>query len=440
MAALFTVLLGVSAVLLGYFLYDFGQKNFLRETEAAIDTEIDHILFLNQEFNLKNIENYIIQRAAKSDETLYFYENLQTGKSFGDIQQMPKSVARIQEGIVGFHHKTYSGDIHFYAAKIHTFRNGARLLIARDIQEIQQTYSMLKLFSALIMFFMLMVILVSFFISNFVVSRINIIGHTANDIILTGDLSRRISIDTSWDDLSNLAQILNQLLEQIESLISGVRDVSDNIAHDLRTPLTRLRNNLENLKKENQTDEKKVNSIIEEADHLLSTFNSLLRITNIEKGAKEKAFTKVDLKDLLCDVIELYDPIAEDKNIKLHYNIVQTSEILGDRNLLFQCFANIVDNAIKFSDQDKSVEISLNTNIEKTVIKISDKGIGLSDQEKGKAFNRFFRSDKSRNKVGNGLGLSLVKAIIEMHGAEISLSDNNPGLVVTISFNMDQSR
>nr|MBI1231060.1 hypothetical protein [Cytophagales bacterium] len=436
MAALFTVLLGVSAVLLGYFLYDFGQKNFLRETEAAIDTEIDHILFLSKEFNLENIEHYVVQRINESDGTLYFYQDLENQQSFGNLKEMPKKVTRIQEGIIGFYHETNIGDIDFYAAKIHTFRDGARLLIARNIQEIQNTYSMLKLFSALIMFFMLMVILVSFFISNFVVSRINIIGRTANDIMLTGDLSRRISIDTSWDDLSNLAQILNKLLERIETLISGIRDVSDNIAHDLRTPLTRLRNNLENLKKEVSMEAYKVDPILEEADHLLSTFNSLLRITNLEKGTKEKTFTDIDLDNLLSDVIELYDPIAEAKDIRLEYQKAHVPYIQGDRNLIFQCFANLVDNAIKFSEKNQKVLVQLQEDQKIITVQVHDQGVGISKAEKQKVFDRFYRTDKSRHKNGNGLGLSLVKAILDLHAANIELLDNNPGLIVSVSFTL----
>lgn len=419
MAALFTILLGASAVLLGYYLYDFSKQNFIRETEAAIDNEIEHILSSIAGDTHTDRIDYIQNRIERQSTAHYRYTNIDNDLLAGDIERTPSDALKITEGVIGF----FLND-QYYAAKVHTFLDGSQLLIARDITAISQTNKRLRIFSAVIMFFMLMVILVSFLISNFVVKRINIIAGTANDIIKTGDISRRISIDTDWDDLSNLAQTLNALLDKIEELINGVRDVSDNIAHDLRTPLTRLRNQLEEpLNNENQK------KMIAEADHLLSTFSALLRISNIEKGKRHQPFKNIDLQNILNDVTELYEPLAEEKNIKITQTLKKL-DVQGDKDLLFQVFSNILDNAIKFTPENTTIKIEINNQ----TISIADQGIGIPDKDKDKVLTRFYRTDKSRNTPGTGLGLSLAKAVLDLHKAELQLDDCKPGLLVSVTF------
>lgn len=419
MAALFTILLGASAVLLGYYLYDFSKQNFIRETEAAIDNEIEHILSSLADDTRAARIDYIQKRIERKSTAHYRYTDLNGNLLAGDIEKTPKKASKITEGVISFY--LYNQN---YAAKIQTFQDGSQLLIARDITDISQSNNRLRLFSAVIMFFMLMVILVSFFISNFVVSRINMIAGTANEIIHTGDISRRISIDTDWDDLSNLAQTLNALLDKIEELVNGIRDVSDNIAHDLRTPLTRLKNELER-----PITSSSQKQMIAEAEHLLSTFNALLRISNIEKGKRHQPFEKLKLHEIVNDVIELYDPLAEDRNITIKQNLNELNA-KGDKDLLFQVFSNILDNAIKFSPPQTKIMVEITNK----TISISDQGIGIPKQEMSKVLTRFYRTDKSRNTLGTGLGLSLVKAVIDLHKAKLELSDNSPGLTVSVTF------
>jgi signal transduction histidine kinase len=347
------------------------------------------------------------------------------------LNKMPQDVNRVKEGVVSFRHGL--GQI-LYAAKIHTFGNGSKLLVARDINDINKSYERLKLFSILIMVFMLMVILVSFFISLFVVSRINMIAGTAKNIMDTGDLSKRILIKGHWDDLSNLAQVLNALLDRIEILMQGIRSTSDNIAHDLRTPLTRLRNHLEELK-DNKNNEGNIDALINEADHILGTFNSLLRITNIEKSARSKHFSKINLGEIVEDVIALYEPLAEEKLLTIKANICDSALIKGDRDMLFQTIANLFDNAIKFSPHHGHINIDVMQRKSKVHLVLSDNGCGISEGEKERVFDRFYRADYSRSEPGSGLGLSLVKAVLDLHKAEILLSDNAPGLRLDIKFN-----
>lgn len=430
MAALFTILLGASALLLGSYLYDFSRQIFIQETEAAIDIEIEHILVSFENKSQDELLNYIKKRSEKYSNPVYYYQNRLDKRLAGNITKLPTTVTPISEGIIQFSLEV-SGKPKKFGAKIHTFDDGSRLLIGRDINNIIQRYERLQFFSILILLFMMSVVLVSFLISMFVVSRINIIGQTAQNIMATGDLSERISIDSNWDDLSNLAQSLNAMLARIEELMIGIRDVSDNIAHDLRTPLARLRTQLESALK-NPLTEEEIDNLLKETDELLGTFNALLRISQIEKGSQKFEFKQTSLKTILADVIELYDPLAEEKAITIKYKLIELPTIPTYGHLIFQMIANIIDNALKYSPKESTVLIELAVDDDYQLIRISDQGIGIKSEEHDKVFDRFYRSDKSRHTEGNGLGLSLVKAALALHKGEITFTDNNPGLVVEI--------
>lgn len=430
MAALFTILLGASALLLGSYLYDFSRQIFIQETEAAIDIEIEHILVSFENKSQDELLNYIKKRSEKYSNPVYYYQDRLDKRLAGNIKKLPTTVTPISEGIIQFSLEV-SGKPKKFGAKIHTFDDGSRLLIGRDINNIIQRYERLQFFSILILLFMMSVVLVSFFISMFVVSRINIIGQTAQNIMATGDLSERISIDSNWDDLSNLAQSLNAMLARIEELMIGIRDVSDNIAHDLRTPLARLRTQLESALKKPLT-EVEIDGLLKETDELLGTFNALLRISQIEKGSQKFEFKQTSLKTILADVIELYDPLAEEKAITIKYKLIELPTIPTYGHLIFQMIANIIDNALKYSPKESTVLIELAVDDDYQLIRISDQGIGIKSEEHDKVFDRFYRSDKSRHTEGNGLGLSLVKAALALHKGEITFKDNNPGLVVEI--------
>lgn len=280
---------------------------------------------------------------------------------------------------------------------------------------------------------MLAVIGISFFISVFVVSRTNRIARTAHEIMETGNLAQRIEVDSRWDDLSYLSSVLNRFLERNEDLVEGVQRVSDNIAHDLRTPLTRLRNNLEDLKNQNAgAVADSAEALISEADQLLGTFNALLRIARIET-AQQRYFTPVALDGILSDIVDLYEPVAEQKGMKIKLS-ASPATYNGDKNLLFQAFANVVDNAIKFGAPNTPIDITLAGDQAAILCTVRDHGAGIPAEERENVFRRFYRGEQSRTTQGNGLGLSLVQAVIALHGGRIILADANPGLIVKITF------
>lgn len=445
MALLFTVLLGSSVTVLAYFINQFNEASLIREVELGIDTNIASFRdWIDMDMDIE-VEDILTQLYRNHPNTWYSWFDPDGEVRFGNLSVMGQPNSLMAEGIIRFEigPEDISTPVNFVgertvAAKVHTFADGSRLLVAQDIEDALDTRQRMQILGGITILLMLVVIGTSFFISNYVVSLINNIASTSRQIMTTGDLSRRIDINTRWDDLGNLAAILNDMLDRIESLMNGVRRVADNIAHDLRTPLSRLRNRIEeldqHLQKKGECEEHVfAEDLIKEADHLLLTFNALLRIANIESGKRHSEFADVALDELVQDVVDFYQPLAEEKNVAIESRI-ETCALRCDRDLLFQAVANLLDNAVKFSPAETVIEVALFAGAVNPVLSVRDSGPGIPDDDKPKVFDRFFRTEESRHSPGNGLGLSLVAAVVELHKARIELRDANPGLEVLIRF------
>jgi signal transduction histidine kinase len=266
-------------------------------------------------------------------------------------------------------------------------------------------------------------------------SRLGSINQTSRKI-MQGDLRRRIATSGTGDEFDELAGNLNGMLDQIEHGVEGVRRVSDNIAHDLKTPLARLKNRVEELKIRvagRPEEELAVDQIIHEADGLLATFNALLRIARIEYSEQRKGFKSVDLNSILYDLLELYEPLIEEKGQRLNIDICQTMEISADRDMLFQAFANLLDNAIKYTPDQGVITIRSVKEGVNWYVEIADNGPGIPEEAHEKVVLRFYRLDQSRTTPGSGLGLALVFAVLKLHKLDLSFSDNKPGLCVRVS-------
>lgn len=431
MALLFTALLSSVVLSLGYLIYDFGRQGLERESESALDLEINNILLIRELNREKDIAEVVLERIESSWGIHYLLTDVAGNYLAGDLKRAPDKVDLLVEGIIVFEGDQMGIEAEGsrkLVAKIHTFANGDQLLVARDIDEFYSRFARLRLLSILSIVCMMLVIAVSFLISLFVVSRINRMSDTALAIMRTGDLSRRLTIDSSWDDLSHLSGVLNEMLSRIDRLVEGVKQVSNDIAHDLRTPLTRLRNRLEKVQSGN-ADSDDIQSAIAEADQLLETFNALLRISRLEVGQERSAFQKIELASLLQDVIDLYEPVIREAGHDLEVDLSGYSgKISGDRNLLFQCFVNLLDNSIKHGGSNVKIRISLMPEGDDRVcLEFEDSGPGIGDADKDKVFDRFFRCDRSRSQPGNGLGLSMVAAVVRLHGGRIHLYDASSG-------------
>jgi signal transduction histidine kinase len=266
---------------------------------------------------------------------------------------------------------------------------------------------------------------------NFV-RRIDTIGRTSR-AIMEGDLSARIPVRGTNDEIDQLVIGLNAMLDRIQQLLDGLRQVTSDIAHDLRTPLGRLRQRLEDAREHASNTAEyaaATEAAIGEADALLEIFSALLRIAQIEAGAQRSAFSEVDLSALMRSIGDAYAPSAEDCQHKLEVSIEDGVTLTGDRQLLAQMVSNLVENALTHTPAGSTVKLALRKPGTRLEIEVSDSGPGIPEGERDKVFDRFYRLDRSRTTAGSGLGLALVKAIATLHGLSLKLEDRQPGLAV----------
>ena len=270
-------------------------------------------------------------------------------------------------------------------------------------------------------------------ISRRVLARIGAITDTSRSI-MAGDLSRRVPLSGAGDELDDLAGNLNDMLGRIELLMASMREVSDNIAHDLKTPLTRLRTRAEAALRDGREAgqyREALERTIEEADDLIKTFNALLLIARLEAGALEQSMGPVDLGAVVYDAAELYEPLAEERGLSLTVEAAEGVQVRGNRQLIGQAVANMIDNAIKYSTKPGAggpITVRLVDGSGGPEIAVGDRGPGIAPEDRARALKRFVRLDSSRTQPGTGLGLSLVAAVARLHGGTIRLEDNAPGL------------
>lgn len=271
-------------------------------------------------------------------------------------------------------------------------------------------------------------------------TRIHGLGQTVSTIIRE-DLTRRLPLHRTGDELTTLSQTINGMLEQIEHLIGGVRNVSNAIAHDLRTPLAELRSRLEELSLTRPPMDQaysEIDAAVADVDRVISIFNALLRLAEIDSGLRRSGFVSVELRDIAADAAEFYQPAAELKGVSLQLSSSGATQVRGDPVLLAQAIANLIDNALKYTPGPGSIRVSVRQEGEQGVeLSVADSGPGIPDTEKPKVVERFYRGDASRATPGVGLGLSLVDAVARLHGSTLELQDNRPGLRVRMVLTQD---
>ncbi|WP_282607575.1 sensor histidine kinase KdpD [Pelagibius sp. Alg239-R121] len=447
LALIYLCLFTASVLGLLGFIYWSATESVTRQIDSTIDAEITGLAEQYNQRGLVGLIQAIERRAGKAGETRGLY--ILADKAFeplaGNLSRWPDELPD-QEGWVTFrleYPDDDGGSANFGRARVFDLGKGIHLLVGHDIQERSRIASSIR---GTLIWSVVVTIGVSLvggiLMSRSLLRQIDTINETSREI-MAGDMSRRIPIGKRGDEIDEVAGNLNAMLDQIERLLAGMSEISDNIAHDLRTPISRLRTGLESAligQPDPEGYREAVRKAIEEADNILKTFNALLSIAQAEAGATEAQFESVDLDALLQDVSELYEPLAEEQDIKLKLDLAQSARLDGDRNLLFQAVANLVDNALKFSPKNSVVTISLLGGLEDnqkpdiSKIVVADQGPGIPDQsDRKRVLERFHRLEASRSTPGNGLGLSLVAAVAKLHGGTLELDDNAPGLRATLS-------
>lgn len=312
-----------------------------------------------------------------------------------------------------------------------------QLLVARDLNDQQKVLR--KIFNTVILTIVVTLILalaVGMIFGQQVLRRIEKVRNTAGEII-DGDLSQRMPVNRRNNEFDQLSRTINSMLQRLEQLMHGMRNVTDNLAHDLRKPLNRIRNRLEVILLENRDEDtyrETIAQTVEDTDELIKTFNALLSIARAESGERRQDWTEVDLSGLLEQMAELYDAAAEEAKLEFSADIEPGLTLHGNRQLLAQAVTNLLDNAMKFTPTGGHVSLCAKHINDKIEIAVEDTGPGIPQNERKHIFERFVRLDSARSTPGSGLGLSLVKAVASLHQAEIDVETRNPGARIAMTF------
>jgi signal transduction histidine kinase len=315
-----------------------------------------------------------------------------------------------------------------------TLSDGSRLLLSQHVDQARGVHIVTEFLTEVLGASFILALLLSLIMGRQILRRMETISQTAGDI-MQGDLSRRIPVSRRNDEFDALAQRLNFMLDRIQLLIRGMREVTDNIAHEMRSPLSRLHSRLEVTlleERSNQEYRQTLQQGIYDVDHLIHTFNALLSIAQAEAGTHREQWQRIDLSALVQDLAELYEPAAEERQQRLVLELSECSPVLGSRDLLGQAIGNLLENAIKYTPVGGEIRVCVALSAGACVVSVADNGPGIPRSQYKSVLERFVRLQNSSNSSGNGLGLSLVRAVATLHQAELILDDGNPGLVVTL--------
>lgn len=411
-----------------------------RQTEATLDAEITGLAEQYAQRGLTGLIQIVAARSAgdRGDGMLYLVTDPHGKPLVGNIADWPAG-AKAVTGSVSF---TVEVDVkgrketHPARGMLIVIPQNFRLLVGRDISDAATFRDRVKLtllWSGLVA--LVVGLIGGSIMSRNLLRRVEQVNRTAERVI-AGNLSDRVPLKGSGDEFDQLAANLNGMLDQIERLMTAMREVTDNVAHDLKTPLARLRARLELALFEPAGDAAQPEAIraaIDEADRLLATFNALLSIAEAESGAGRARAEPLDLGGLARAAAELYEPVAEEKGFVLHLDSAPGVMVRGDRHLLSQAVANLLDNALKYGGSGE-IGLSVSQVNGHAALEVSDRGPGIAAEDRDIVFDRFVRLEPSRSTPGNGLGLSLVRAAARLHDGTVSLGDNAPGLTVRLEF------
>jgi signal transduction histidine kinase len=413
------------------------------QMRRAVNAEMNAIAEQYRGGGIPRLARFIELRSRRPGASLYLLTDPEGNKIAGNVESVPPRILNQTDPapqLVPYQRLEEDRPGAPYAAlvRVAELPGGSRILVGRDISESEELAGIVR--QALIWTVALMagLGLVSWmFVSRRVLKRIDSIAESSRRI-MEGDLSRRLEVTGTGDEFDRLAESLNTMLARMERLMFGLKQVSDNIAHDLKTPLTRIRNRLETTLARGGGDAENreaLQATIEEADQLIRTFNALLLIARAEAGSPDVEFGVFDASQVARDVFELYEPLADEAGVSLKLQTGGPVMVRANRELISQALANLVDNAVKYADEgaaEPEVVIAVGQDSGTVALSVSDNGAGIAEADRTRVTERFVRLEESRSKPGAGLGLSLVSAVAQLHGGKLVLDDNSPGLAATL--------
>jgi signal transduction histidine kinase len=439
-----------AASLLGYFAWN-TRRMITEQITDTVNAEVGEISEIYVRRGLQRLVNTIDSRALRPGANLYLVTT-PTGQAIaGNVGSLAPGVMASTGWSETLYRRREDNDSvdHRALVQVTELTNGFRLLIGRDLEERRRLFGIVAKAAQ----WSLLVVVVlgiggGIFVARRVLQRIDAMTGTAQRI-MAGDLTGRLPVGRSGDELDRLAENLNVMLERIEALMTGLKEVSDNIAHDLKTPLTRLRNRAEEaLAKSGCEAEYRaaLERTIEESDGLIRTFNALLMIARAESGQARGNMDDFDAAEVASGIYELYEPLAEDDEMILRVR-TQPTPLHGNRELISQALANLVENAIKYGKPvavaqplsagavaaNKEILIEARREGGQVLLSVTDHGAGIPEGDRKHAVERFVRLEASRTQPGSGLGLSLASAVATLHGGELRLGDGHPGLIATLA-------
>jgi signal transduction histidine kinase len=433
-----------AASLLGYFALN-TRRLITDQITATVNGEVSGLSEQYGQGGLRRLVTVVDLRSRRPGSSLYLVTTPSGEGLAGNVGSLEPGVLDRPGWLETNYRRLESpeGANHRALVRVVQLAGGFHLLVGRDLDERERLFGIIVNAGQWSLALVIVLGLVGgFFVSRRVLSRIDAMTGTAQTI-MAGDLSGRLPVAGTGDELDRLADNVNAMLERIEALMRGLKEVSDNIAHDLKTPLTRLRNRCEQALR-GATGEASyraaLESTIAESDDLIRTFDALLMIARAESGQARDNMTEFDASEIARDVGELYEPVADEKGIALKVDASAVAPVRGNRELVSQALANLIDNAIKYAGPNGKINgmpaevvVRADNEGERITLSVADHGPGIADADRGRVVERFVRLEQSRSEPGSGLGLSLASAVARLHGGELKLEDNHPGLRTTIS-------
>lgn len=437
LALTYALLFAASVTLIFLYIYWSTVGYLERQTSATIDAEIQGLAEQYNRGGLRGLVDVVAERVRTDADgrSVYLFADRNLRPLAGNLDRWPAGL-NSAGGWVSFRRNDSQNSV-AVRARVLRITPDLTLLVGRDIRELEKIRAVFERTALLGIAATLLVALAGGMILGISSHRrIADINRAARRIV-AGELEERIATGSRKDEYDELIDNLNSMFDQISGLLDSMRNVGDGIAHDLRTPLTRLRTRLETLMVQGCADAAELGDCLAEADRLLGTFTAILRIARIESGAYRSAFACIDIADLAQDVADLYRAAADEQGVELVSNIERPAVANVDRELIAQALTNLFDNALKYADTGGKLELSVVNRPDSVRISIADNGPGIPEIDRARVLDRFVRLDSARDKPGNGLGLTLVRAVADQHHGRFSLSDNDPGLLAILELPRD---